>query len=191
MSVVSASIMCKRGTSWPLKAVRKNKRKKRKKEKGLAVACFRKRVVANLAIARFRKRATITFHLNSSPPPPRPPLLPQIPRPRRRLPNSPSPHFAAVSCRRGRPQPHRLPPRPPSSSPPPPEAALSLTAAARGRPRRHRRRPPPHRRPSPPRTAVARARARPLSPLCKSPTPPPTHLSLHFREKISRAKVCL
>ena len=169
--------------------------KKGKREKGIAVASFRKRAVANLAIARFRKRATIMFHLNSSPL--RPPLLPQIPRPRRRLPNSPSPHFAAVSCRRGRPQPHRLPPRPPSSSPPPPEAALSLTAAARGRPRRHRRRPPPHRRPSPPRTAVARARARPLrpclrhrapprhrlSPLCKSPTPPPTPLSLNFREK--------
>ena len=31
MSAASASIMCKRGTSWPLKASRKNKRKKDKK----------------------------------------------------------------------------------------------------------------------------------------------------------------
>ena len=31
MSAVSASIVCKQGTSWPLKALRKNKRKKEKK----------------------------------------------------------------------------------------------------------------------------------------------------------------
>ena len=30
MSAVSASIVCKQGTSWPLKALRKNKRKKEK-----------------------------------------------------------------------------------------------------------------------------------------------------------------
>ena len=31
MSAVSASIVCKQGTSWPLKALRKNKRKEEKK----------------------------------------------------------------------------------------------------------------------------------------------------------------
>ena len=31
MSVISASIVCKQGTSWPLQAMRKNKRKKEKK----------------------------------------------------------------------------------------------------------------------------------------------------------------
>ena len=31
MSVISALIVCKQGTSWPLKALRKNKRKKEKK----------------------------------------------------------------------------------------------------------------------------------------------------------------
>ena len=32
MGAASASIMCKRGTSWPLKALRKNKRKKERKK---------------------------------------------------------------------------------------------------------------------------------------------------------------
>ena len=31
MSAVSVSIVCKQGTSWPLKALRKNKRKKERK----------------------------------------------------------------------------------------------------------------------------------------------------------------
>ena len=31
MSAVSASIVCKQGTSWPLKALRKNKKKEREK----------------------------------------------------------------------------------------------------------------------------------------------------------------
>ena len=33
MSVVSASIVCKQGTSWPLKALRKNEIKERKRKK--------------------------------------------------------------------------------------------------------------------------------------------------------------
>ena len=33
MSAVSASMVCKRGTSWPLKALRKNEIKERKRKK--------------------------------------------------------------------------------------------------------------------------------------------------------------
>ena len=93
--------------------------KKGKKEKGIAVARFRKRAIANLAIMRFQERATVTFHLNNGPPTPGHHFFPK------------SLALAAVSPIRCRPLRRRLLPAwTPATSPSPPEAVVILTAAA-------------------------------------------------------------
>ena len=164
--------------------------KKGKKENGIAVARFRKRAIANLAIARFQERATVTFHLNSGFPPPGHHFSPKslalaAVSPIRRRPTSP-PSPAGVDARnltvspRGRRHPHRRRPRPPSASPPPPEAALDLTVAALHLTAARARPGPPLPVPEPALSApasVAEHLPATVSPLSVSPPPLP-HSSL-------------
>ena len=134
---------------------KENKRKRKIKQKGIAVARFSGTRYSYLSYSAFRQNALLLVWLKSR-------------QPGLKISLSPSP-LSTPPCPPTAPSPP-LPCRAPSTTPPPPEAAFDHTAAARRlRPHRRRPRPPPRphsRRPRPSSTS--------LSPPSSSPPPPST-----------------
>ena len=140
---------------------KEHKRKRKIKQKGIAVARFSGTRYSYLSYSAFRQNALLLVWLKSRQPglkislSPPPPLY---------SPLSPNCSIAAVAL-------------PPSTTPPPPEAAFDHTAAARRlRPHRRRPRPPPRphsRRPRPSSTSLSPPSSSPLPTSTSPPLPEP------------------